>query len=264
MTRVQLIEITSNGSSAAAYFDGNLIVASSTNTQLVYTTARNIAKSIGEEAEVIEHNPSRGWSWDEVERELKDAKMIFESNVSPLLVSGTGRVIDIFDPQPEDFDVPMIARALSRIGRFFSQTTKFYSVAEHCLNMEALLTDPVEKRWALIHELFETFGGDLPSPIKKNSQFTLYRQAEELCLQRGADHFGLPRVMPTNVKLLDKSLMVSEAYSYMPATEYDWREISDPVTGLILGDPMSMEEAEKAFLAKWYELFGLDEEEKAA
>ncbi len=268
MTRVQLIEINAHGSDVAVFFDGNLIITADPSAgddiESVYTTAENIAATIGEGVDIVEYAPSEDWEWDEIESELKDAKMIFTSNISPLLVAGTGRLVNIFDLQPKDFDVPMIARALSRIGRFFSQTTKFYSVAEHCLIMEGLLTDPVEKRWALAHELFEAYSHDIPSPVKSSPQMAPFRRAEELCLQRAADHFGLPRVMPTNVKALDKSLMISEAFSYMPATEYDWREISDPVPGLILGDPMSMEEAEEAFLARWYELFDFDEEEKVA
>ena len=268
MRRIQLVEILGHDSSVAVFMDGDLILSASPmkgdDINAVYKTANSLALSVEESHETLEIEPNDVWSWGEVEATLKEEGSLFKSDVSPLIVSGTGRLVNIFDLQPEDFDVPMMARALSRVARFWGQTDRYFSVAEHTLNLERLVDDPIEKKWMMMHEIFESFTFDMVSPIKHSPQLAPFRRAEERCLERAADHFGLPRVAPPIIKELDKAIMVSEAIAYMPASDYDWGQISEPVPGLVLGDTMLPEEAEEAFLVKWYELFGSAPEQKVA
>lgn len=77
-----------------------------------------------------------------------------------------------------------MAQTLSRICRFWGQTSDFYSVAQHCLVMESLFEDLEMKRWAMGHEVFEALTGmDIPSPIKHSPAMQSYCEAEDRALE---------------------------------------------------------------------------------
>jgi len=95
------------------------------------------------------------------------------------IMNASGRLINPFDLKREDFDPRIIAQTLSRICRFWAQTSEFYSVAQHCLVMESLFKDVTLKRWALAHEVFEGLTGmDIPSPIKRQPYMKEWREAK--------------------------------------------------------------------------------------
>ncbi|WP_187648722.1 hypothetical protein [Nitrosophilus labii] len=172
------------------------------------------------------------------------------------VMNASGRLIDPFNLQPEDFDPRIIAQTLSRVCRFWSQTSEFYSVAQHCLVMESLFDDIELKKWALGHEIFEGLTGmDIPSPIKHSPAMESYRRAEERALEQLADIYGLPKPMPKAIKLYDKRLMVTEALRFMNTVNFDWTQIADPLPLKVIGKPLSMAEAQQQFLVRWYELF---------
>jgi len=174
-----------------------------------------------------------------------------------LVVNASGRLINPYDLTPEDFDPRIIAQTLSRVCRFWSQTSEFYSVAQHCLVMESLFDGDLDlQRWALGHEVFEGLTGmDVPSPIKHSPAMESYRLAEERCLEMFADIHCLSR-MPQEIKIADKRLMVTEALRFMNSQNYDWTKIAEPYRLAVIGKPMGMKEAEDAFLVRWHELLG--------
>jgi hypothetical protein len=70
------------------------------------------------------------------------------------------------------FDIEEIAHALSNTCRFNGHTKKFYSVAEHSVNVMELLLDefPDNKELAfqaLMHDAPEAYLGDIVTPLKK-------------------------------------------------------------------------------------------------
>ena len=173
------------------------------------------------------------------------------------VMNASGKLINPFDLKVEDFDVRVVAQTLSRICRFWGQTTEFYSVAQHCLAMEALFENLDLKRWAMVHEIFEGLTGmDIPSPIKHSEHMVHYREAEDRCLLQAADIFGLSKPMPEEVKIADKRMMVTEALRFMSSENYDWTQLAKPYHIGVIGTTMSPKEAEIAFLAKWEFLFG--------
>lgn len=82
----------------------------------------------------------------------------------------SGRYFDFLDPQPDQFTLGDIAGALSKICRFGGQVSRFYSVAEHCMQC-AFVADcdglPVDTQIAcLMHDAAEAFTGDIVKPLK--------------------------------------------------------------------------------------------------
>ena len=167
-----------------------------------------------------------------------------------------GSLIDPYDLKKEDFDPRIIAQTLSRVCRFWSQTSEFYSVAQHCLVMETLFDDIELKKWAMMHEIFEGLTGmDIATPIKHSPEMESYRIAENKALKQAAKIFNLKPPMPKKVKQMDKRLMVTEALRFMNTVNYNWTTIAKPLPLSVIGKPMNMKEAETAFLTRWYELF---------
>jgi len=172
------------------------------------------------------------------------------------VMNASGKMINPYELKDEDFDPRIIAQTLSRVCRFWSQTSEFYSVAQHCLVMETLFDDVELKKWAMLHEVFEGLTGmDVPTPIKHSKEMDSYRFAEDKALEQAAKVFGLTPPMPEEIKIIDKRLMVTEALRFMNTANYDWIQIAEPLALSIIGKPMNMKEAEVAFLTRWYELF---------
>lgn len=173
------------------------------------------------------------------------------------VMNASGRLINPYQLTPEDFDPRIIAQTLSRVCRFWSQTSEFYSVAQHCLVMESLFDGDLDlQRWALGHEVFEGLTGmDVPSPIKHSPEMESYRIAEDRALDMFANIYGLSRPMPQEVKVADKRMMVTEALRFMNTQNLNWLQYGEPYKLSIVGKPMGMKEAEIAFLTRWCELF---------
>lgn len=179
-----------------------------------------------------------------------------DDNNKMLVMNASGEMINPYNLKDKDFDVKIIAQTLSRVCRFWSQTSEFYSVAQHCLVMESYFEDIELKKWAMMHEVFEGLTGmDVPSPIKNSPEMRAYKIAEIKALKQASKIFNLSENTPIEIKEIDNRLMATEALRFMNTSNYDWCENIEPLPASIIGEPMSMKEAEVAFLAKWNELF---------
>lgn len=86
------------------------------------------------------------------------------------MITVSGRRVDVLRPSPDDFRIEDIAHSLSQLCRYTGHTNRFYSVAEHCLNVR-YLADPQDKDpqvalWALLHDAHEAYIGDISTPVK--------------------------------------------------------------------------------------------------
>lgn len=89
----------------------------------------------------------------------------------------SGKVIDPENLKPEDIDPVDIARSLSLQCRFGGQIVRFYSVAEHSLNVMTNVEKHVYNLnrvdinnlalGALLHDASEAYMCDIPTPFKK-------------------------------------------------------------------------------------------------
>jgi 5'-deoxynucleotidase YfbR-like HD superfamily hydrolase len=83
-----------------------------------------------------------------------------------LLRTFTGKELDVAHLRPQDIDLRDIAHALAKICRYGGHSLRHYSVAEHSLNVTAMVDAPY-KREALLHDGAEAYLGDLVAPVKR-------------------------------------------------------------------------------------------------
>lgn len=158
----------------------------------------------------------------------------------------SGRIVDVLNPRPEDFDLSDIAHALAHQCRFSGHTSRFYSVAEHCL-LAADFVERAHAREALMHDAAEAYIVDVPRPIKRLAGLLEYRRIEERIEAAIAARFGLSWPWAPEVHEIDDLLLAAEVQKLMPwraAPEaWPWRELPPAFKALRLGvGPMSARE----------------------
>jgi len=174
-----------------------------------------------------------------------------------------GDLLNPFDLKENDYKPEIFAESLSREMRFWNQTD--LSVAEHCINMANLFTDNKElAKWAMIHEIYEAYTGDLATPYK--ACLPEYKIQENKALSFYAEKIGLDPQMPYEVHLADKRMMITEALKYMPDNNF-WqnqakilgeKEFGFPLKpynlDMLKDEPLSPKDVRIQFARKWIEL----------
>lgn len=184
-----------------------------------------------------------------------------------LLMNSTGNIVDIFNLKKEDISSDVIILGACRINRFLGQTSYAYPVAAHLIGgyryLESIGADDTLKKQWLIHEAFESYSGvDLPSPLK--AELPLYKEAEKRALQIIAEAFGVNPAESDEVKALDRAIMVSEALTIMPNSNY-WVAFAKEQNIEVLGSAYVLREEQcnegflRTTLSKiWNEVFSED------
>ncbi len=111
----------------------------------------------------------------------------------------SGRRLDLLDPSPLDVEIEDIAHGLARVARWNGQTKgpHIYSVAQHCLLVEALARarvprlDRSQRLAVLLHDAPEYVIGDMISPFKAVIGGD-YKAVEHRLLAAIHLRFGLP------------------------------------------------------------------------
>jgi uncharacterized protein len=124
----------------------------------------------------------------------------------------SGRRLDLLDPSPLDIEIEDIAHGLARVARWNGQTggAHIYSVAQHCLFVEALARARVPRldnrcRLAiLLHDAPEYVIGDMISPFKVVIG-DAYKVVERRLLAAIHVRFGLPATAPPQIEALIKA-----------------------------------------------------------
>lgn len=146
-----------------------------------------------------------------------------------MLFSGT--LFDLTDPHSSELSLNDIAHGLGRVCRFAGQSNRFYSVAEHCVNVARLV--PIELgRAALLHDGSEALIGDVTRPLK--ALLPDYRLIEARLEDMIASRFASPGAPPLPlhdplIKAADRAMCAVEARELMPAAPGYWEGIgADP------------------------------------
>ena len=84
----------------------------------------------------------------------------------PWIATHAGRRFYFEAPHPDDVDITDVAHALSNLCRFTGHVNRFYSVAEHSINV-SLLVPPEDALQGLLHDAHEAYIGDCSSPLKR-------------------------------------------------------------------------------------------------
>jgi hypothetical protein len=131
----------------------------------------------------------------------------------------SGRRLDLLDPSPEDIEITDIAHGLARVARWNGQTVgdHAFSVAEHALVVEAIVSDRMPQRSnaealaALLHDAPEYVIGDLISPFK--TAIGLDYKAFELRILAAIHlRFGLPAILQPHLTAAIKEADTVAAY----------------------------------------------------
>lgn len=159
----------------------------------------------------------------------------------------TGRAFWPFDPRPEEVCIEDIAHALAFQCRYGGHCKRFYSVAEHCYWVSQLCSE--ENAFAgLMHDRTEAYLVDLPRPIKWH--LPEYKALEFVLDSVTAIPFGLPAMMPIEVKRIDSAILICERDQIMSNPPYDWEVLSAVDIDIELAC-WSPEEAEAKFLERF-------------
>jgi len=159
----------------------------------------------------------------------------------------SGRLIDIENPAPDDFDINDIAWALSRITRFSGHTiTEIpYTVGQHCGFVCSMIYDDVQAQpnsrelalFGLLHDAAESLIGDIPSPCKKiPALHKVIAPLEDNILN--IVYMKFVGRLPTNeeydiVKFYDKKAQFIEAYNFMSSRGLQWPNREQYDIGLV-------------------------------
>jgi uncharacterized protein len=131
----------------------------------------------------------------------------------------SGRRLDLLDPSPLDIELEDIAHGLARVARWNGQTSgaNIYSVAQHCLLVEALARarvprlDRSRRLAVLLHDAPEYVIGDMISPFKVVIG-DAYKAVERRLLSAIHVRFGLPAESAPEVVALIKAADRQAAY----------------------------------------------------
>lgn len=125
------------------------------------------------------------------------------------LGTNTGNVIDLNNPAYDQITIEDIATGLSNICRFNGQIKRFYSVADHCVNVASLVPKKY-KAAALLHDASEAFICDIPTPLKRYLGDT-YLELEERIQEIIGRRFDVELTpLADTIKEADKIMAVSE------------------------------------------------------
>lgn len=141
--------------------------------------------------------------------------------MKPSLATRSGKLISLFDPNPDHFTLQDIAWGLARAMRFAGQIDM--TVAQHSVNVrlvvETLGGDRAAQKAALFHDASEFLISDIPRPLKQ--LLPQYYEVEDKVMQAIAIKFDFQWPLPPVVKKADEMMLVTEARRFLhPDVQY--------------------------------------------
>lgn len=176
-----------------------------------------------------------------------------ESRGSGWIQTYTGKAFYPLDPRVEDVEILDIAHALSNSCRFTGHCREFYSVAQHSVFVSFRVPE-ADALWGLLHDASEAYLCDVAKPVKKQGAMLEYRRAEARVMDVVCDRFGLSRVEPPSVKLVDQRALATEARDLMNIADRRWEQRAEPYEERIGSLPPAA--AKRMFLARFAALTG--------
>ena len=162
----------------------------------------------------------------------------------------TGLHFEFLDPKDEQIHIRDIAHSLAFTCRYTGHSSRFYSVAEHSLFVSYLAADPLA---GLLHDASEAYITDIASPIKPH--LANYKELEDMIMGRIANKFGFKYPLDGDIKDCDATQLKTEAKYLLKSGGNPWAHLY-PTRRAHGIKPICMapEEAEKAFLERFYEV----------
>lgn len=138
-----------------------------------------------------------------------------------VIVTISGRRVDVLNPDPGQIDIGDIAHGLSMICRYTGHVHKFYSVAEHSVLVSELVRHFGGQRdlqlSALLHDATEAYVTDLARPLKHLEELREYREIENYVARAIKTRFKLAiDVNHPAIEHFDNSIAQDEMYALTP------------------------------------------------
>lgn len=166
----------------------------------------------------------------------------------------SGAMFDYNNPDASPVHIDDIAFALSNVCRFAGHLPRFYSVAQHALNVSRIVAKGHEYD-GLMHDTAEAFTNDLPTPLK--FAVPIFKELETSIEAAMSRRFGFRFPLSAEVKLADAQMLQIEKVHVKQDTS-EWACLdgieSDHLLDKVIIEPMSPEEARKLFLERFYKL----------
>lgn len=163
-----------------------------------------------------------------------------------------GSFFDLINPKENEYDIEVIAHALSRVNRYTGHIIpEHYSVAEHSV----LVSLAVPQRFALeglLHDSPEAFVGDVASPLKKLLG-KIYTDIEDAIMAEIASRYNIQFPFPEEVHEADKRVYWAERKNIAPGKDTLWHQELRS-TRKVEPQGLSPDEAKKLFLDRYEEL----------
>jgi len=130
----------------------------------------------------------------------------------------SGTYFDYGAPERSDVTIEDIALALSHVCRFAGHVSRFYSVAQHCVNASRLVA-PQFAFTALMHDTAEAVMNDIPTPLKIT--VPAFKDLEVRIEQAMSSRFGFQFPLPAAVKIADLQMLKLERDVLKPSAD-EW------------------------------------------
>jgi hypothetical protein len=144
-------------------------------------------------------------------KESRDVHGYGSDNRGPWMTTFTGKRFYPLDPKPEDVTIEDIAHALAYTCRWHGHTTRYYSVAQHCVFTSSAADRPY-RRAMLLHDAAEAYLGDLARPIKRDTEMgALFTVMEDRVQAAVIEAFGLEVPDKVQSKVWDNRVLLAEA-----------------------------------------------------
>lgn len=165
----------------------------------------------------------------------------------------SGRPVDIFDPQPEMFDIHDIAHHLSIINRWVGASFYPISVAQHSLAV-CNACPPALQMNGLMHDAAEAYVGD----VNRRQKTDEFRSVENRILHVICKKYGIRYAWMPSVIKHDHNVGATEAqiHTVLPEEYWDGEPIYDPMVRGIIRSCISPEQARTSFLRAFKHLGG--------
>lgn len=95
----------------------------------------------------------------------------------PAIRTNDGRLVDPFNPKPEDVRPRVMIHSISMLNRFTGQSNYPYSVGQHTRNLYRCVPNSL-RRAALVHDFSESWFNDIASPVKAHRSMKGYKREE--------------------------------------------------------------------------------------
>lgn len=142
--------------------------------------------------------------------------------MSAIKTTFTGKVVDVLNMQPKDFDIRDIAHQLALTNRFGGASKVPTNVAQHSVYVAQMVAaqGPEVQMQGLLHDASEAYLGDIIHWLKKSDIFDMYRVVESILEKKIWRHYMAPGFMHPAVEWADNLMCKLEA-KYMVGELHD-------------------------------------------